>query len=436
MTYFVISKNVHNDYQLLCGPTISGDLTITGDIIHGGVKYIFPAMLVDDEFVMRTLVQTITNKTLTAPIIDRLNSSYSANQHMDWALGQLDITIASTAYYRFDQNRFTLQASRDLRLDGGKLVDTAFDEFALPNSGANDQLIARNSTDTLTNKTLTTPIIASVFIDAGKTKLMTFKDKSSDEITVNDGNQILRFKSISYISNSYTGNHVVTIFNHHIDFRAGGGAQHVCDFPAANTVTGKKFIVQSTDAVWDIKVISTAGSLIEGLANFYIPLGRVFEFVSNGLSYLTPNPYPVYITMDKTAGQPINSGATQPVFWPTNVTQSKNYAPVYSGVTHTFTIQKKGTYAMSVDLTWSFSAAGYRSLWYRINGTTRKYSHSINPAFTFSPHTMTIALTRHFVVGDTIEVIALQTSGIALVIGSGAAGWENEFNLTRISDTI
>lgn len=50
-----------------------------------------------------------------------------------------------------------------------------------PNT-ASDTLTAIAATQTLTNKTLTTPVVASVYQDAGKTKLMTVPDTASDTL--------------------------------------------------------------------------------------------------------------------------------------------------------------------------------------------------------------------------------------------------------------
>lgn len=76
-----------------------------------------------------TGTETLTNKTLTAPVIS---------------------TISNTG------------------------------TLTLPTSS--DTLVGRATTDTLTNKTLTTPIIASLYQDAGKTKLMTVPATASDTL--------------------------------------------------------------------------------------------------------------------------------------------------------------------------------------------------------------------------------------------------------------
>ena len=45
-----------------------------------------------------------------------------------------------------------------------------------------DKAVSKTGTETLTNKTLTTPVIASIYQDAGKTKLMTVPDTASDTL--------------------------------------------------------------------------------------------------------------------------------------------------------------------------------------------------------------------------------------------------------------
>ena len=57
--------------------------------------------------------------------------------------------------------------------------------------------LTATSTSTLTNKTLTTPIIASLYQDAGKTKLMTVPDTASDTLSAIAATQTLTNKRIT-----------------------------------------------------------------------------------------------------------------------------------------------------------------------------------------------------------------------------------------------
>lgn len=69
--------------------------------------------------------------------------------------------------------------------------------FTVPTLTANDTLVGKNTTDTLTNKTLTTPIVVSLYQDAGKTKLMTVPDTASDTLCAIAATQTLTGKTLT-----------------------------------------------------------------------------------------------------------------------------------------------------------------------------------------------------------------------------------------------
>lgn len=68
--------------------------------------------------------------------------------------------------------------------------------MTVPNT-ASDTLCAIAATQTLTNKTLTTPVIASMYQDAGKTKLMTLPDTASDTLCALAATQTLTNKTLT-----------------------------------------------------------------------------------------------------------------------------------------------------------------------------------------------------------------------------------------------
>jgi hypothetical protein len=62
---------------------------------------------------------------------------------------------------------------------------------------ATDTVVGKATTDTMTNKTLTTPVIASIYQDAGKTKLMTVPDTASDTLCAIAATQTLINKTLT-----------------------------------------------------------------------------------------------------------------------------------------------------------------------------------------------------------------------------------------------
>lgn len=111
-----------------------------------------------------TGVQTLTNKTLTSPTI--------ATMLIDDGDAGLTVTSANQT--------------------------NAAPTVTIPDIGdAADTFVMRDTEQTLTLKTLTTPIIASFYQDAGKTKLMTTPDTASDTLVALAATQTLTNKSLT-----------------------------------------------------------------------------------------------------------------------------------------------------------------------------------------------------------------------------------------------
>lgn len=64
-----------------------------------------------------------------------------------------------------------------------------------PNLTANDTAVGELTSQTLTNKSFTTPVIASFYMDAGKTKLMTAPNTASDTLVTLNATQSFTGKS-------------------------------------------------------------------------------------------------------------------------------------------------------------------------------------------------------------------------------------------------
>lgn len=86
----------------------------------------------------------------------------------------------------------------------GSAVTTSHD-YKLSGVATGDKAVSKTGTETLTNKTLTTPVISSMYQDAGKTKLMSLPDTSSDILVSKDATQTLKNKTIDPTLNTIDG---------------------------------------------------------------------------------------------------------------------------------------------------------------------------------------------------------------------------------------
>ena len=127
----------------------------------------------------KTTAQTLTNKTLTSPAVTGLTGSLSSPVI---TTPQINDT-SSDHQYIFGVSE--LAADRTV---------------TLPLLAGNDEFVFKNFTQTLTLKTLTTPIIASLYQDAGKTKLMTVPDTASDTLVTLAATQALTNKTITPVA--------------------------------------------------------------------------------------------------------------------------------------------------------------------------------------------------------------------------------------------
>lgn len=83
-------------------------------------------------------------------------------------------------------------------------VNTSHD-YKLSGVTGTDKAVSKTGAETLTNKTLTTPIIPSIYQDAGKTKLMTLPNTASDTLVTLEATQTLKNKTFSDAVNADAG---------------------------------------------------------------------------------------------------------------------------------------------------------------------------------------------------------------------------------------
>tara|TARA_B100001123_G_scaffold449449_1_gene614883 strand:+ start:113 stop:1507 length:1395 start_codon:yes stop_codon:yes gene_type:complete len=131
-------KILENNGTLICAEIITGDGTLTGS---GSTTESGPVSVGGSSFVTPTGTQTLTNKSLTAPVLTGSASS------------------AGSILFKEDTDNGT----NAVTLKGP--ASTADVTLTLPS--ATDTLVARDTTDTLTQKTLTSPDINTPDIDGG-----------------------------------------------------------------------------------------------------------------------------------------------------------------------------------------------------------------------------------------------------------------------------
>lgn len=85
-------------------------------------------------------------------------------------------------------------------IDGSATTTTH--DYKLSGVIGSDKATSLTGAETLTNKTLTTPVVASLYQDAGKTKLMTVPNTASDTLTSNAATQTLTNKTITSTTNN------------------------------------------------------------------------------------------------------------------------------------------------------------------------------------------------------------------------------------------
>lgn len=147
-----------------------------------------------------TGVQTLTNKTVTNLVIDDGDAGCTITSADQAAAAVITIpncgdtadtfVLADTAQ-TLTLKTLTTPVIASFYQDAGKTQ-----LMTAPNT-ASDTLAALAATQTFTNKTLTTPVIASFYQDAGKTQLMTAPNTASDTLAALAATQTFTNKTLT-----------------------------------------------------------------------------------------------------------------------------------------------------------------------------------------------------------------------------------------------
>jgi len=209
-------------------------LTVTSaDQTHGSATATVPDIGdAADEFVMKDTAQVLSEKTLTTPkivttgaICDAGGDEYlkfveaatpityvqitSGDTTVDpkvQGAGEVNIGLhllgSGTGNVRISDGTDPLK-DMSFELSGATsdktmtIISSQTDDRSLTLPDASDTLVGKATTDELTNKTLTTPVIASFYQDAEKTKLMTVPNVASDTLVGVAAAQTLTNKTLT-----------------------------------------------------------------------------------------------------------------------------------------------------------------------------------------------------------------------------------------------
>ena len=131
---------------------------------------------ISGDVITTTNTKTMTNKTLTTPVIGSIYTDATKDKLMTLPDTASDTLAAIAAVQTLTNKTLTTPVIASLYQSSGKLL-------TMP--ATSDTLVGVDYAQTLTNKTLTTPVVASLYQDAGKTKLLTMPATSDTLATLN-----------------------------------------------------------------------------------------------------------------------------------------------------------------------------------------------------------------------------------------------------------
>lgn len=161
-----------------------------GSVIAGTFYYILSEITGSDKAVGKTATQTLTNKTLTSPVINSPTGLVKG----DVGLGNVDNTSDATKNSATatltnksleDSTTFIIDNSdntKKAQFQASGITTGTTRTYTLPD--ANTTLVGNDNTQTLTNKTLTTPTITKPAMDATNPTAQTYSPAAAGTATL------------------------------------------------------------------------------------------------------------------------------------------------------------------------------------------------------------------------------------------------------------
>lgn len=172
--------------------------------------------------------------------------------------GSVDVSGSITALSLKDSSFFIQyfgDTTRQFRFDASAIPTATTRILSIPDSGGNTSFVTANATQTLTNKTLTTPVIAGINTGSVTFTLPT-TDGTSGQVIQTNGSAALSFVSAATTVGNVAAN------DSNVTFIASNNHTQICTPTAARTYTMPTTGIAAGDTWTFVNISTTAANVI------------------------------------------------------------------------------------------------------------------------------------------------------------------------------